>query len=164
MVARAAPGVRALGTTELLGASSGVCAATAKLLGARWADVFGQRRIVSHWLVDTMRVLAGTVPRSFELSTLGGVVNEVVQWVPHEARLVADTPQVLFLMPGPLGTLWVSGMLQGAYSLQPSASDDRVVLTAEQVDVARDPNSACARLAGCSLDGVEQVLAAAARS
>lgn len=164
VAARGAPGIRPLSVPELLTASVGVCAGIPQLVGSRWVDVFGKRRVVTQWQVDVERVLAGNVAPQLELSTLGGAVDDVQQWVPHEAKLVAEQPHVLFVMPGALGTLWVTGMLQGAYALQAKTNDARVVLTAEQADLVRDERSACARLAGCYLTGVEHVLAAAARS
>lgn len=149
-----------MSVAELLNASLVVCEAVPQLTGAHWADVFGQKRIVSEWHVPNPSPLVGYAPLNFGLATLGGVVGDVQQWLPHEAKLHHDQPHVLFLMPGPLGRLWVTGMFQGAYRVQDRASNATLALSDEQAELANEPSSACARLAGLTSGEVAQLLSA----
>jgi hypothetical protein len=126
-------------------------------------EVFGARRVVSVWNLSGAVALEGQVKPRFEVITLGGEVGDVQQWVPHEARLKDAECHLLFLRPGPLGALWVTGMQQGAYSL-PTSAEERVVLTKEQSEIAKEPHSACARFEGCSLTEVGELLASIVRS
>lgn len=127
-------------------------------VNTRWANVFGARRLVSEWRLDDISPLVDAPPSSFSVTTLGGELGDVQQWVPHEARFVEGEAHVVFLRPGPLATLWVTGMQQGAYRLQNGPRGQSVVLTALQRELATEPRCACAQLDGQRLGVVAELL------
>lgn len=164
VVARALPGVRPLALEALLDASIGACSAVPRRVNTRSVDVFGARRLVTEWRLEDVRPLVYELPPSFTVTTLGGESDDVQQWVPHEARFVEGEAHVVFLMPGALSTLWVTGMQQGAYHLESGSNGQSVVLTALQRELARDPRSACARLQGREPGEVALLLTSIVRS
>lgn len=151
-----APTVRPLSLRQLVDASHAVAVVVPSRPRGQWTTALGKRRIVTLWQVDSVAVIGGRLTESCALATLGGTVDDVQQWVPHEARFVGGSPFLTFLRRGHLSGYWVCGMLQGAYAL---STDRGVVLaTPEQEEFLSESSSAAACLNGLSLEQASDLI------
>lgn len=150
--------VRALTLRELLLASDVVLDGLVVGNSAEWVEVFGARRIVTAWHLELREQFAGERAAS-EVATLGGVVGDLQQWVPHEAQLRLGARYLLFLRGGALGRAWVTGMAQGAFPLQLNGGAEwRVGISVAQAELASHHSSAVAVLNGRALDDVRRLI------
>lgn len=157
-VARGETSVRALTLRELLDASDAVLDGVVVGNRANWVEVFGARRVVTTWNLELKEQFFGALVAA-EVATLGGLVGDLQQWVPHEAQLEIGARYLLFLRPGALGLVWVTGMAQGAFPLEVTTEDAwRVKISAEQAELASRSSSAVTALKGRSNDAVRRLI------
>lgn len=157
-VARGETSVRALTPRELLAASDAVLDVVTVGNRANWTEVFGARRVVTLWHLELKEQFFGAFVAA-DVATLGGVVGDVQQWVPHEAQLELGARYLLFLRRGALGHVWVTGMAQGAFPLEVEREDAwRVQISAEQAELASRSSSAVTVLKGRSNEAVRRLI------
>lgn len=113
--ARAAVSIQ-LSMDELIAASSYVVVATATERRSQWEEIGGSRRIVTYTRLSIDRVVAGQPDGEVWVRTLGGVVDDIGQYVSGDAQLALGTQAMLFLTQARTAVV-VAGMAQGHYPI-----------------------------------------------
>lgn len=145
---------------QLVDASDAIVEVVPKFSESIWVDVFGSRRIVTFWELESATPIVGHAAASHEVVTLGGTVGDVQQWVPHEAELRSGKSHLAFLRSGPLERFWVTGMLQGAFELQPRGPGVFVGISPAQRAFLGQRGAAVAQLDGAELGAARRAIRA----
>jgi hypothetical protein len=152
---------RALSLPELVGSSRFALVATTTDVKSQWETVGDSRRIVSYHEIAVAYPIDGRPPAETRLvvRTLGGRVGSIGQLVHGEAKLVRDTPSVMFLTPSGDGVMGITAMAQGHYPL--IADEERVLrlhASPNMPELVNKPGSAVERLNFRSLPEAETLV------
>jgi hypothetical protein len=155
---------RELSLEVLLFNSEHVVVATPLDSSSDWAELGGQRRIVTDVRVRVEDTLALKPPAQSELIVrlLGGVVGKLGQRVAGEVRLVQGEPCTLFLTAASPTLTYVTGRAQGHYPLRPDAQKLlRLQPSPSLPELLHPEKSAVTTLSGKSLAEARELMRAA---
>jgi hypothetical protein len=160
--ARAAASLaRGLALEELVRSSARGIVGVPLASECRYADIGGQRAIVTDTRVRVEEHFFARAPESLELivRTLGGVIGDLGERVDGQAALRLGEPGVVFLSLSRENVEFVTGMAQGHYPLR---SDARGVLrlrpSSNLPRLLKPERAAAFRLSGRDLASVRTLL------
>ncbi len=128
-----------------------------------YVEIAGRRRIVTESCLRVDDVVSQAAPNGSELivRTLGGKLGNEGELVHGQAEFALNQPCLAFLTRGPDESLWVTGMAQGHYPFDASASEPRLSLSPHLPTIRDWDRSAAHALAGQTVVQARRLVAIA---